>query len=284
MHGITLTLEGALDMRYRTFARGLKRIVAGGTLAAVALMTLAAPAAANHSWKNYHWARTANPFTIQLGDNVTSAWDGQLGVASPNYLKAASDDWTLSTVLDTIIVPGGANPKICRPTSGRVEVCNSTYGKNGWLGIAQIWVSGDHITQGVVKLNDTYFNTATYNKPEWRLMVMCQEIGHTFGLNHQDEAFDNPNLGTCMDYTNDPTSNQHPNAHDYAQLETIYAHPDSSTTLSSATASQRGQVDGGATPAEWGRAVAFTADGRGRVFARDLGAGRAQITFVTWAN
>jgi hypothetical protein len=24
---------------------------------------------------NYHWARTSNPFTLKLGDNVSSAWD-----------------------------------------------------------------------------------------------------------------------------------------------------------------------------------------------------------------
>jgi hypothetical protein len=29
------------------------------------------------------------------------------------------------------------------------------------------------------------------------------------------ETFDNPILGTCMDYTSDPTTNQHPNRHDY---------------------------------------------------------------------
>ncbi len=50
---------------------------------------------------------------------------------------------------------------------------------------------------------------------------MCQEVGHTLGLDHQDEVFDNPNLETCMDYTNDPSTNQHPNAHDYDQLATI---------------------------------------------------------------
>jgi len=26
--------------------------------------------------------------------------------------------------------------KQCRATSGRVEVCNGTYGNNGWLGVA----------------------------------------------------------------------------------------------------------------------------------------------------
>ena len=50
-------------------------------------------------------------------------------------------------------------------------------------------------------------------------MVMCQEVGHDFGLDHQDENFNNPNLGTCMDYTNDPSTNQHPNAHDYEELD-----------------------------------------------------------------
>ena len=27
----------------------------------------------NHAWKNYHWARTTNPFTLELGDNVTES-------------------------------------------------------------------------------------------------------------------------------------------------------------------------------------------------------------------
>jgi hypothetical protein len=26
-----------------------------------------------HAWNDYHWARTANPFTLELGDNVTEA-------------------------------------------------------------------------------------------------------------------------------------------------------------------------------------------------------------------
>ena len=86
---------------------------------------------------------------------------------------------------------GTANPKTCKATAGRIEVCNSTYGKNGWLGIAQIWLSGGHISQGTVKLNDTYFKTAQYNTTAWRNLVSCQEVGHTFGLDHQDENFSN---------------------------------------------------------------------------------------------
>src|SRR3972149_2805155 len=118
-------------------------------LSGIAAAALAASALAAHSWGSYHWARTASPFTLKLGDNVNSTWDASVATASA--------DWSLSSVLDTTIVAGGTRPKNCRPTAGRVEVCNALYGKNGWLGIAQIWASGGHIPQGGGKMNDTYF-------------------------------------------------------------------------------------------------------------------------------
>ncbi len=233
-------------------------------------------AEANHSWGPYHWARTSNPFTLQLGDNVSTAWD--------SYLGTASTDWSASTVLDTTIVAGAANPKNCRPTAGHVQVCNSNYGNNGWLGIAQIWTNGDHITQGVVKLNDTYFNTARYNTPAWRNFVMCQEVGHTFGLNHQDEDFNNANLNTCMDYTSDPSTNQHPNAHDYEQLATIYAHPDSTTTVGSAKVLPAPATGDLNSPNEWGKLVSKSANGKAATFERDLGNSQKVLTHVYYAN
>lgn len=241
----------------------------------VAVGSFASTASANHVWGNYHWARTANPFTLKLGDNMTSNWDP--------YLLNASADWSLSNVLDTMIVPGNTIAKTCKPSSGRVEVCNSKYGNNGWLGIASIWASGDHITQGTVKLNDTYFVTTKYNTPAWKNLVICQEIGHTFGLNHQDEDFNNAPLGTCMDYTNDPTLNQHPNAHDYNMLETIYAHLDSTTTVNQTLASNRQEVDH-SNRATWGKEIRTSSDGRGALYERDFGPGNKVFTFVIWAQ
>jgi len=232
-------------------------------------------AGATHSWGNYHWARTSNPFTVKLGDNVSSAWD--------SYLGTTSSDWSKSTVLNTTIVTGHVSSKAlkrCPATSGMVEVCNTKYGNNGWLGVASIWASGDHITQATVKLNDTYFSTSTYNKPAWRNLVMCQEVGHTFGLDHQDENFNNANLGTCMDYTNDPSTNQHPNTHDYDQLETIYAHLDSTTTLSSMPA---GFANADVHAVEnWGEKVSD--NGHSALFVRDFGNGFKIFTFVIWAT
>lgn len=230
---------------------------------------------ANHSWGGYHWARTANPFTIKLGDNVTSNWDANL--------LGASTDWSTSTILDTAVVAGATNSKNCRAVAGRVEICNSKYGNNGWLGIASVWASGEHITQGTVKMNDTYFNTAKYNTPAWKNLVMCQEIGHTFGLDHQDENFANLNLGTCMDYTSDPATNQHPNQHDYDMLETIYTHLDSLTTISQTAATNRQEVDH-SDPSTWGKKIRTTSDGHGETYERDLGKGNKLFTFVVWAK
>ena len=256
----------------------------GAGLLVGAVMLSGGVAFASHSWGPYHWARTANPFTLKLGDNVTSAWDA--------YLAEASSDWSQSSVLDTAIVAGTAR-KNCRPTAGRVEVCNAKYGKTGWLGVAQIWVTGgEHITQGTAKMNDTYFSTPTYNTPAWRRLVMCQEVAHTFGLDHQDENFSNANMGTCMDYTSDPDgplSNEHPNAHDFEQLETIYAHLDSFATLSAAVPSGPGNSGLAAgvdvsEPGEWGTVLRHDGKGRPSVYGRDLGRGEKVFTFVFWAN
>lgn len=245
----------------------LKSSIKVGLVAAVAFGFVVTAAYATHSWGNYHWARTANPFTVNLGDSVSSAWDA--------YLAEASADWTQSSILDTAVVAGGLK-KNCGPVAGRVEVCNKKYGFSGWLGVATIWVSGDHITQGTVRLNDSYFGTTTYNKPEWRRLVMCQEVGHTFGLIHQDENFSNPNLGTCMDYTSaplGPPSNEHPNLHDYEQIEAIYTHLDSVTTVGQTSASQGNHND--AADVDHG-------NNRTSRHEHDLGNGEKLATFIFW--
>ena len=254
----------------RTFVRVLS---VAFTLVALATTLLYA----NHSWGGYHWARKSNPFTLKLGDNVSSTWDP--------ILATTSSDWSASSVLDTTIVAGGTRPKTCRPTSGRDEICSASYGNTGWLGLAQIWITGGtHITQGLVKVNDYYHNSPPYNTPAWRNLVMCQEVGHTLGLDHQDENFNNANLGTCMDYTNNPESNQHPNAHDYEELEIIYSHLDSSTTVSQTVSphpSAMNDIDFDG-PRQWGKLVKSSHGGGTQIFELDFGGGNKLVTFVTW--
>jgi hypothetical protein len=254
------------------------RKVLRSTLLAVAVGAVLTPltASSDHAWSNYHWARSSNPFSLRLGDNVSGVWDSSL--------QLASSDWSVSDVLDTSVVAGASSVRRCRASTGRIEVCNSTYGRNGWLGIASISVSGSHITSASVRVNDTYFNTAQYNTSAWRNLVMCQEVGHTFGLDHQDENNTNPNLGTCMDYTNSPASNQHPNAHDYEELELIYSHLDSAARVASAEPAPPAmrQLDL-AGPGQWGRVIRRYPNGSPKLYELDFGRGNRILTHVFWA-
>nr|WP_052165947.1 hypothetical protein [Micromonospora purpureochromogenes] len=251
------------------------RLLAVATATALATLGLAGPAQASHSWGNYHWARTANPFTLKLDNNVDSSWS--------SYLSTASSDWTASSVLNTTVVTGSFGSRSsCTPTTGHVEVCNGLYGSTGWLGIASISVTtGNHISSAYVKVNDTYFNQATYNTPAYRRMVMCQEVGHTFGLDHQDTNQTNSNLGSCMDYTRNPSgppSNEHPNSHDFSQLQTIYSHLDSFNTPTVAP------NVAGSSRSSWGERVRG-AEGHGvTTYVRETGQGNYTITRVIWAD
>jgi hypothetical protein len=255
------------------------RLLAAATAATLVALVFPSAAQASHSWGNYHWARTANPFTLKLDNNVTSAWT--------SYLNLASSDWTASSVLNTTVVSGSFGSKSsCTPITGHVEVCNASYGSTGWLGIASISITtGNHISSAFVKVNDTYFGQAQYNTVAYRRLVMCQEVGHTFGLDHQDVNQTNPNLGTCMDYTQNPAgppSNEHPNAHDFAQLQTIYSHTDSFNTPTFASTAAP-TVAGESSPAGWGKLVKGSSSHGPGVYVREFGGGNYTVTFVTWA-
>ena len=239
--------------------RFLVALAATATLAAIA----AGSAVASHSWGNYHWARTSNPFTVPVGDNVTNTsaanWDAALA--------RAAGDWSASRVLDSPVVAGLTTGRKCRPTNGRIEVCNARYGFNGWLGLAQIWVQGSHILRATTKVNDSYLSSPAYSATN-RQHVMCQEIGHGYGLGHQDES--GADLNTCMDYA-DALDNPSPNAHDYQQLETIYgSHTDATSTL-------------GASAPGKGRVIVRRHGLRTSYIVEDLGRGLRKHTFIHWA-
>ena len=253
-------------------------------LAAVSVAALSVPASASHSWNDYHWARSGTQITPPVKMSVTSAWR--------NYVQTAVADWNQSTVIQS---PGPTavsnDPKRCAAISGQILVCNAAYGRRGWLGIASIWLSSGHIVQGTTKLNDSYYGAgSTYNTPAWRAAVTCQEIGHDYGLAHQDEDFSTDATSSCMEYTSRPEGNEHPDAHDYSQLQAIYAHADSTNfgiaTVGQGPASAPRGLSGaiaGDSPAEWGRAVGFDAHGRPNVFEQDVGNGIRKITHVLWA-
>lgn len=205
----------------------LLRLAAIPAAALTAVAMAALPAQANHSWGGYHWARSGQ-VTAPIVSSLTSDWTGNL--------STARSDWNQSAYVESGLLSGDTSSRArhrCSMISGQIHVCNYSYGNTGWSGLASINLSsGTHISQGSVKLNDTYEAGAPAAE---RQGVTCQEVGHTYGLDHQDTNFDNPNLGTCMDYTRDWSTNQHPNQHDYDELAIIYNHSDAAAAKASTT-------------------------------------------------
>lgn len=267
-------------MNKKIFQRMAVAVSVGLACAAIATV-----AQATHSWGGYHWARTTSQFTLKLGNNLTST-DWQ------SHLSQTSSDWNSgnSAVL-TAIVTGGSN-KRCSMVAGTTQVCNGSYGKNGWLGLASINITGGvHITQGSAKMNDSYFSSATYNNPNEREHVMCQEVAHTFGLDHQ--STDGSSQNSCMDYFSNTganagsTASTKPNAHDFAELNLIYAHLDSTTTvaaIAAAALAAQGHVDVDVSddPASWGQLKSQAPHGRSSTYERYNQDGSKTITHVYW--
>lgn len=187
--------------------------------ALLVMMLLAVPAHADHSWNGYHWARTTSSFDLRVVDSVTSTWQ----FAFDESLSR----WGSSSRLNNVVAAVAEDSKTrrqCPTVSGQMRVCNAAYGNNGWLGLAAINLdSNGHITRGVAKMNDSYdwYFAQTAGEDNH---VMCQEIGHIYGLDHTSE--DGSSQGTCMDYSSSLAS-QWPNAHDYQELDAIYGHVDS---------------------------------------------------------
>jgi len=256
----------------------------------IATLVFSSASMADNSWGKYKW-KTSGNLNLELREKLDDVvWYGWYG-----HLSTASSEWSDSDVLDTVVLPSTTQggPESCNPETGNVQVCNFDYGNNGWLGLAQIYISrGRFITAGVAKLNDYYHNSAPYNTDAWRRLVMCQEVAHTFALAHQDETFNNANLGSCMDYTNDPDgssgqlSNLNPNDHDFAQLETMYPTDDGGDGGSGGGGScnprspKCNPASSAGGHAQWGQMV--SGHGGIEIYERRLQRGLKVITFVTW--
>jgi hypothetical protein len=259
---------------------------------AAATAALAGPglAFATHSWGGYHWARTTAQFTLKLGNNLTGDWPGMLSLASTDWNSPSTFGWTGAQPLLTAIVTGSAS-KRCSTVAGTTQVCNAKYGSNGWLGLATINIdANNHITRGSAKMNDTYFSLAFYNTSNEKRHVMCQEVAHTFGLDHQ--STDGTSLNTCMDYFSNTGANAgstlstRPNYHDFEELGIIYSHVDSTTTVASAStaaaAANPSEVDITDDPQSWGQLVRQSANGRSSEYERNNRDGSMTLTHVYW--
>jgi hypothetical protein len=185
----------------------------------IGFVVQAAPSQATHRWLHLHWGRSSNPFTLTYQANVSSTWTSLVSKVIGEWDNVAQYSPGAFDVVN-LVQGGGA----------KLKIESGNYGANGWFGIAEVSfeILTGHIVDASVKVNDFYF-TGQYNTTAARDHVLCQEVGHTLGLDHNELPF---LFGpSCMDddnsTLNDPAF-QTPNDHDADQLNTIYAHSDGS--------------------------------------------------------
>lgn len=273
------------------------------------LLVASVPAFASHGWGSYHWPRSCGtcPATLNVYSSVVTSntnWPDHLNkaiygdAANPN--TANRRGWDASSALTLTVVAGSTTTTTrssCPAVNGAVRVCNYTYGANGWLGLASINVvsgSSVHIAWGTAKMNDSYFASG-YPNTEKR-HVMCQEVGHDFGLGHTSENGTSQN--TCMDYYQNTSSTDWtstgPNQHDFDQILTQHHWGTSSKTFLPGEAListiMRFPGDGELNaPWQWGTPQDWDEQGRANVFKLDLGVDsegneHAIVTHVFWAD
>jgi hypothetical protein len=171
-----------------------------------------------HAWSTYHWA----------SDNLTpSVFD-----------KTRSSELTGETALSVAHWASLATPIQPQMSSRRQAPVTVVEGfSNDWLGLAQIWIEDGHIVKGKVSMNTTFLLGDPRFTFEATVHVLCQELGHIWGLGHNRDELD-----TCMNDCLTATTEaewlaclNHPdgvdtNAHDVEQLLLAYDGHDDGTT------------------------------------------------------
>jgi len=207
------------NLQFKEVENMISRKISFAWLTALFFIFISASGAyADNQWSNYHWEKKNTPpdhpiLTLSIGDNHTDVnpthWSTLLDVVRSNWDQ--DDGGFGGAYLAVNIVDGGA---------GDIESYNDDYGNTGWLGLASIWITrgkNKHIVRGQSKVNDYYIGYDSFSEDFNWAHVLCQEIGHTFGLDHNRDAGD-----TCM---NDQTAllSPTPNDHDTDMLDIMYA-------------------------------------------------------------
>lgn len=293
-----------------------KAILAGTACAATAAVAIAGT---GHQWGDFLWDYTyVEGQQKQVSLDIQYRFSAESGSTWLPYYQAALGDWENNDRSPIAITDkgeyAGTTSAACDHIAGEILVCADRYGTGeGWVGIAEIDLSGNNILWATAKFNDSFYApdsiyAGTYNTPDQRQFVACHEIGHTWGLGHLDTAFYNKNQGSCMDYTADPDGdgrrskdNRYPGTQDWDVLN-------SSTMYGTESGGKKGggggggrggppnrldpfafrTVDNGGAPApamgRFGQIVGYDDLGRPNAYVRFMPNGHERRIFVTWAK
>jgi hypothetical protein len=188
---------------HRASTRGTRLTIALAAL--VILLSAAGSAFASHYiWRGgnqLHWIRDGTAVAqVYWVDYTGSRWP----------VNASSIEWNKASRLGAYYLsPSDSCPFHC------VGVKAASYGTDDARGWAVLyWDSNGHLTgKTYVRFNNSYAANATKDRA-----VVCQELGHTIGLDHQGN-----NSTSCMNGSG-TDFNKYPNQHDYDLLYNLYDH------------------------------------------------------------
>lgn len=148
-----------------------------------------------HDWWRWHWDKTT------LGVQIFGSHQSEA--------RAARADWHNNTKLSLPL----------RSSHTDISVWGGNFGDTGWGGLASIedygwdwhcWASCQ-IKHGHARFNSYYGGSNSW----WARGVHCQEIGHLFGLGHN-------NRGGCMGLGYYSNHTNRPSSHDRSDVNNKY--------------------------------------------------------------
>jgi hypothetical protein len=184
----------------------------------------------HQKWLPVNGEEDGRGLTLQIVDNLAngSDWD--------DYFRAYVEEWDNGTDAVTLNIRTTSYDPDCRGVLRAMKVCNGNYGPTEWNGVNLILVKDGYIISSIAKMNDYYLEGT--NEAQ-RKFTMCHELGHGLGLGHSDENFQNTDTGNCMDYTNTPENNLHPDEYNFKILDELYGSAVGNGTVAESRSTRR---------------------------------------------